>query len=442
MTNLARIAELVINQPLMILPEKLAIIAHVLEGRINIDASGLVPTTADAIEVPKPEGSRYVGDFAQNDPSNPRAGRKPYRTTQEGVAIVPVHGSLVNRGGFLDAMSGITSYEKLKFQIAAAAQDADVKSILLDIDSPGGEAVGAFEAADAVRAASKIKPVTALANGLCCSAAYAIATGATKIVTSRSSLSGSIGTVMLHLDRSKQLADQGIKPTLFTAGKRKADGNPFFELSDEVKGELRSYILRVNSLFVNTVAAHRPNLTTEAILAMEAGVFIGPEAVEQGLVDEVGSFETVLSELSGRPAIRSKPARKISMSSEDTFTRAQLDTAVATARTETNAAALTARTAAVAEATKAGAAAERERVKAITTLPEAAGRESQALTMATGTSLSADEAKAILASSLIGGARAGHTGLGLTAEPAKPEDRASMASSWDKALSKNGMKVD
>ena len=270
---LAHVAELVINQPLMILPEKLAVIASVLEGRINIDASEFKELAAGSEEDrPKPHGSRYVGDFAPADPSNPRAGRKPYRTTEEGVAIVPVHGSLVNRGGFLDAMSGITSYEKIKYQIDAAARDGDVKSILLDIDSGGGEAIGAFEAGDAVRLATASKQVVAVANGLCCSAAYAIASGASRIVSSKSSVVGSIGTALLHLDRSKQLADAGIKPTLFVTGKRKGDGSPFFELSDEVKGELRSYINRVNSNFLNLVSSHR-GVSAEQLLALEAGVF-------------------------------------------------------------------------------------------------------------------------------------------------------------------------
>ncbi|MDP2359015.1 MAG: S49 family peptidase [Beijerinckiaceae bacterium] len=305
---LAHIAELVINQPLMIMPEKLAVIASVLEGRINIDASDLASPDQKRT-VFAPMGSRYVGEFAPVDPNNPRAGVKPYRTTKEGTAIIPVHGSLVNRGGFLDAMSGITSYEKIKYQVRAAAADRDVRSIILDVDSGGGEAIGAFEAGDAVRMATFSKRVHAVANGLCCSAAYAIASGASRIITSRSSVVGSIGTALLHLDRSKQLSDAGIKPTLFVTGKRKGDGSPFFELSEEVKGELRSYILRVNQNFLDLVAGHR-GVTAEALLALEAGVFIGAEAIARGLVDEVGTFEDVVLEQARMYPVRHAPAPK------------------------------------------------------------------------------------------------------------------------------------
>ncbi len=169
--------------------------------------------------------------------------------------------------------------------------------------------IGAFEAGDAVRLAAASKPVHAVANGLCCSAAYAIASGATRIVTSRSSVVGSIGTALLHLDRSKQLADAGIKPTLFTTGRRKGDGSPFFELSEEVSGALRSYVQRVNQNFLDLVAGHR-GVTADALLALEADVFIGAEAIAHGLVDEVGSFEDVVIEQARKYPVRSPPAPK------------------------------------------------------------------------------------------------------------------------------------
>lgn len=403
---LAQIAERIINQPLLIMPEKLAMIAEVLEGRINIDASDLLPKmSTDGGEPPKPMGSRYVGEFQPKDPGNARAERKPYRTTAEGVAIIPVHGSLVNRGGYLDAMSGITSYEKIKYQVGEAALDGAVKQILLDIDSPGGEAVGAFEVADAVRAAAQVKTVISLGNGFCCSAAYAIGCGGTKVVTSRSSVIGSIGTVILHLDRSRQLADMGIKPTLIAIGKRKGDGSPYFELSDEVKGELRSYALRINSLFVSTVESNRSGLNAEAIMNMEAGVFIGSDAVDRGLADEVGSFESVLAEMHRGVSrtIKAKP-RGFLMAQETQapeasasgITQAQMDSAVAAARSEGH---------------KAGATAERDRFKAVTGAEHYAGRQTSALHMLTTTDMSAEAINGVLA-----GLPAGQA-----AAPAKPE---------------------
>ena len=153
MTKLAHIADRVLNRPLMIMPEKLSLIASVLDGRIGIDGASFSDIEAEYLKQ-APEASRFVGNYELNDPNNPAAGKKPYRTTPEGVAVIGVVGSLVNRGGWIGAYSGMTSYEGLKHQLGAAARDASVSSILLDMDSPGGEAVGAFEAGDATRAST------------------------------------------------------------------------------------------------------------------------------------------------------------------------------------------------------------------------------------------------------------------------------------------------
>jgi signal peptide peptidase SppA len=364
-TFLALIAERVINQPLMILPEKLAVIAQVLEGRISIDASDLKVDAEHHIAV---QASRYAGEYRPVSPGSKNL--KPYRETAGGTALIPVMGSLVNRGGFLQSLSGITSYEGIKHQVSAAAADREISTILLDIDSGGGEAVGAFEVADAVRAASLVKPVYAVANGLCCSAAYAIASGASRIISSRSSLTGSIGTAMLHLDHSKMLSDMGIKPTLFVTGKRKQQGHPMFELSDEVKGELRSYINRVNQNFLDTVTKHR-GVSQEKLLAMEAGVFIGAEGIAQGLVDEVGTFEGALSELHSRQL---KPPKRITMN-DRTYTQTELDQAIASAKADGHKAGVAEGTAA---GVKQGMTAQLERIKTVQSSEAYKGREASA----------------------------------------------------------------
>ena len=147
MSKLVHIADRVLNRPLMLLPDKLALIAQVLDGRIGIDASEFAEVEAEHLKN-APEGSRFVGNFQLVDPIDPKS-VKPYRTNEKGVAMLPVLGSLVNRGAWIGARSGMTSYEGLKYQLAVAAADPAVSSIILDTDSPGCEAVGAFEVATA-----------------------------------------------------------------------------------------------------------------------------------------------------------------------------------------------------------------------------------------------------------------------------------------------------
>lgn len=400
MSTLLRVADRVLNRPLMILPEKLALIAQVLEGRINIDATDLKLIEVDEHLRTGPDASQFVGTNLGADGKS----RKSYRV-QNGTAIIPVFGSLVNRGAWLGSKSGMTSYEGIAHQLDAAARDSDVHSILLDMDSPGGEAVGAFEIADKVRSVANSKNVTAMVNGMAASAAYAIASAANRIVSTPSGVSGSIGVVLMHADYSNALHQQGVKPTMIHAGAHKVDGNPYEPLSESVKADLKAEVDQFYSLFVSSVAKGRSRMTEQSIRGTEARTYIGEAALKAGLVDAIGSFETVLADLSKRGTVRghSNPTR-ISMSDEKTFSQAELDAAVnaavTSARTEATAATDKAKAeheTAVVAARVEGAKAERERISSIVNSEEAKGRSETAMHFAMSTDLTVDVAKGALA---------------------------------------------
>jgi capsid assembly protease len=312
MTMLLRIAERVINRPLLVHPDKLPLILGVLEGRIplgdvtplreaaeeNIDA---MPEGAQLVmRGPAPHASRFVGSALDEDPETGKKTGLPYKRTTDGVAVITITGSLINRGAWVGASSGETSYEGIQHQIAMAARDPRAKAILLDIESPGGEAVGAFEAAAAIRAAAAQKPTTAIANGMTASAAYALASGAQRIVATPTSLVGSIGVVMLHADYSRFLDKKGVTPSLIFAGAHKIDGNPFEPLSAGVREDLQREVNQYYDLFVETVAAGRRLMSPASIRQTEARTYIGRDAVDARLADEVGTFDEVLADLTNR----------------------------------------------------------------------------------------------------------------------------------------------
>ncbi|HEX5935287.1 MAG TPA: S49 family peptidase [Pseudorhizobium sp.] len=284
MSILFHIADRALNRPLLLTPEKAQVIMSVLAGRIGLNA---------------PEASRFVGDSAERvvDADGVRVKTKPYRV-QDGVGIITITGSLVNRGAWIGASSGLTSYEGIGHQLKTIENDDSVHSVIIDEHSPGGEATGAFETAALVRKLSAKKRTVALVNGMACSAAYAIASGASEIVTTETGVSGSIGVVMLHADYSKWLAKEGVDPTLIFAGAHKVDGNPFEPLPEDVRDELQREVTAFYDLFLETVAKGRGNrLTAEAARATEARTFIGQAAVDAGVADRLGTFEDVLSEL-------------------------------------------------------------------------------------------------------------------------------------------------
>jgi signal peptide peptidase SppA len=213
-----------------------------------------------------------------------------------GVAVIPIHGTLVRRTVGLEAESGLTSYTDLAAQLDAAIGNPAVSAILLDIDSPGGESGGVFDLADRIRTASQIKPVWAVANDMAFSAAYALASAASRVFVSRTGGVGSIGVIAMHVDQSEKDAQDGVRYTAVFAGDRKNDLNPHEPISSEAHAFLKAEVNRIYGLFVETVARNR-RLEPSAVRDTEAGLFFGQAAVAMGLADAVGTFDDALAQL-------------------------------------------------------------------------------------------------------------------------------------------------
>jgi len=373
MNSLVHIADRVLNRPLLVTRDKAQVILSVLAGRIGVNA---------------PEASRFEGTPTERDENGRVVGYKPYRVSG-GVGIITITGSLVNRGAWVGASSGLTSYEGIQFQLKSALKDKDVHSVIIDAHSPGGEAVGAFETAAIVREVAQRKRTVAVVNGMAASAMYGIASGATEIVTTETGVSGSIGVVLLHADFSRQLDREGVTPTLIHAGAHKVDGNPFEPLSDAVREDLQAEVNAFYDAFLATVAKGRgARLTAAAARATEARTFIGAAAVTAGLADRVGSFESVLTELSRAGGRTTVQHRSIAMDTNDQpapnagISQIDHERAVNAAR---------------AEGTKAGATAERERFKAVFGSEHYRGREAAAQKMLVSTDMTAEQIDGVLA---------------------------------------------
>lgn len=213
-----------------------------------------------------------------------------------GIAIIPIVGELVHRGGSMDAVSGLTSYQALADMVSDALSDRKVTSIMLDIDSPGGEAGGCLDFAAWLGQQRGVKPVWASVNQRACSAAYAIASAADRILIGESALAGSIGVAWYYADISEALKKEGTKVTFLFRGERKLAAHPALPLSDEDAAMIDRTIGVDYQRFCALVAKHR-NMTAEAVQQTEAGIFIGRDAITAGLADDIATHEEALMAL-------------------------------------------------------------------------------------------------------------------------------------------------
>lgn len=220
-------------------------------------------------------------------------GEEPSYDMAGTTAVICIDGPLMQRGGWL-----WDGYETIGARFQAALLDPAVRSVLLKISSPGGVAAGCFEAAKAMQAAKQAsgKPVMAFADECACSAAYALACVADQIWLPPSGEVGSVGVIATYLDMSKAAEAEGVRAVILSSGKQKADGHPMSGLDEEMVARLQARIDYLAGLFAELVGGAR-GMAPQAVLALEAGVFAGPEAVRAGLADRVGSLADCLAAL-------------------------------------------------------------------------------------------------------------------------------------------------
>lgn len=193
------------------------------------------------------------------------------------------------------------SYESIKARVQQACL-GDASTVVLNISSPGGEVHNCFATARDLRSmcAAAGKGLLAFVDEQGCSAAYAIATAASTIVASETSTVGSIGVIMAREDYSEMLAKDGIRISYIASGSKKAFGSPEIPESDAERMDSQRQINNLAAMFFSLVEAHR-GIPATTLALMEAGTFIGQEAVKVGLVDRVASLESILTESISSP---------------------------------------------------------------------------------------------------------------------------------------------
>ncbi|EJB8454885.1 S49 family peptidase [Vibrio parahaemolyticus] len=285
----------------------------------------------------------------------------------DGIAIVPVDGSLVHKLGVLHPYSGMTGYDGILHKLNEAMEDDGVRAVMLDMDSPGGMVSGCFDLADVIAKYREIKPIWSLGYDMHCSAAQMIASSCSRRLITQTGMAGSVGVIMAHTNIQKMLEEQGTEITLIAAGKHKADGNPYEALPDTVRDKWQTQLESLRTMFA-TKAANYMGKDVAEVLATEAQVYEGQTAVDIGFADEIVNGADAVAIMSEH------------LSAQDIIT---VDMGATMTKPTDNPTAEqgTPPTAAVEVPTsqdKTAADIERERVLGILGLPEAKGREALA----------------------------------------------------------------
>lgn len=223
-----------------------------------------------------------------------RERRKPRRASG-GVSVIPLHGVMVQRADWFMQVCGMLSTEQVGQLVDAAADDDGVEAIVLDIDSPGGSVFGTHELAGKVAAAGKRKTVIGVANAMAASAAYWVGAQATELVVTPSGMVGSVGVYSMHVDRSGQLEDAGLKVTLVASTPEKVAGHEFGPLDDLGMADRKETVEGYYRQFLSAVAKGRKT-TTAAVQETfgKGGMVLAAEAVKRGMADKVGTLDDVL----------------------------------------------------------------------------------------------------------------------------------------------------
>lgn len=216
------------------------------------------------------------------------------------IAVLPLYGVVTQRANMVDDISGpgCTSTQQFSAALRQLLADSSVGQILIDIDSPGGSVYGVSELAHEIIQARAQKPVIAIANSLAASAAYWIGCSASEFYVTPGGEVGSIGVWQAHFDYSKALEEDGVKPTLISAGKYKVEGNPYVPLDEQAQAFMQSRVDDYYNAFIEAVSVGRGASIQDVQTSMGEGRILGAQAaLAQNMVDGIATFDEVIAKM-------------------------------------------------------------------------------------------------------------------------------------------------
>lgn len=226
------------------------------------------------------------------------AGESIYEIRLEGVISAEKYSNILSGGS--------VTPEEVMNQLDEAEKNPNVKAILIRVNSPGGSAAASQEIYEEIKETEK--PVVVSVSETCASGAYYIASAADKIIANRSSSVGSIGVIMQIPNYEELYEKLGIQYKTIKQGEFKDVGSPDRPLTAEEVRLFKAQLEEIYRQFISDVAEAR-NMDMDKVEELATGwVFLGTEALELGLIDEIGNYKDAIDEAAELGGIEGEPA--------------------------------------------------------------------------------------------------------------------------------------
>jgi len=224
------------------------------------------------------------------------------------IGVIYIEGPIIGGEDVYGLFGAYSGSESIMARLRMATEDPSVKAVILRVNSPGGSAAASQEIAEEVeRLRASGKPVVVSMADVAASGAYWISAKADKIVSNPATITGSIGVIMSVQNYVELYEKLGIEMENITSGKHKDMGSPSRPLTDEERQILKSMVNDIYQQFVEAVAEGR-NMKVEEIEKLADGrIFTGRQALELGLVDELGNYYDAVKAAAELAGIEGKP---------------------------------------------------------------------------------------------------------------------------------------
>ena len=245
-----------------------------------------------------------------------------WKTTKiiKNTAIISIKGALTPYDDFFSWLTGSTSVDNITQDFDNAMSSPDIKNIIFQIDSPGGEITGISELSKKIYSAKNKKSIIAYVSGLAASGAYWIASATSTIIADATSELGSIGVILSFFDTEERDKQNGIKKRNIISSispLKKIDSD-----TDQGKMVLQKRVDDLADVFVSAVAIHR-NTTIEKVKNNygKGNIMIAGEAIKVGMADRLGSLDMILEELNNAKKTSKITQRGVIMTDENVLTK-------------------------------------------------------------------------------------------------------------------------